>query len=307
MAGTLTTVASMQGQGEILAGFLAPHAPQFLYAENPPQNEPRSEGGWESVRWAYEAAREDLERLAPDVLIVHSPHWITPIGHHVLAVPRLSGKSVDPIFPNLFRYRYDMTVDAELAEAIVAEARSRGLLARAMRNPAFRVDYGTIVSLHMMRPQWDIPVVGISSHSWPYWDAPTPASEVREVDVLGEATRAAIERTGRRAVVLASNSLSHRHFEEEPDLPEDMSREHPYSHLGYRWDMRMIELLRAGRIDEVFAVLPQFTEEALPETKSGSFTWMFSALGYPQVRGRLYGYGSAIGTGNAVMGFELAG
>ena len=294
------------GTGRIVAGFLAPHAPQFLYAENPPQNEPRSEGGWEVVRWAYEAARADLERLAPDVLIVHSPHWITPVGHHVLAAPRLSGLSIDPIFPNLFRYRYDIGVDADLAAAIVAEARGHGLLARAMRNPGFRVDYGTIVTLHMMRPQWDIPVVGISSHSWPYWDTETPEAETAEVDVLGTATRVAVERLGRRAVVLASNSLSHRHFEEEPELPEDMSREHPYNHLGYRWDVRMIELMRAGRIREVFELLPQFTAEALPETKSGSFTWMFSALEYAELRGRLYGYGNAIGTGNAVMGFEAA-
>ncbi len=296
----------MQGQGGILAGYLSPHAPQFLYAENPSQNEPRAQGGWDVVRWAYAAAREDLERLSPDVLIVHSPHWITPVGHHVLAAPRLSGKSVDPIFPNLFRYRYDIEVDAELAEAIVDEASGRGLLARAMRNPDFRVDYGTIIPLHLMRPQWDIPIVGLSSHSWPYADRPTPERELREVELLGEATRAAIERTGRRAVLLASNSLSHRHFEEEPEPPEDMSQEHPYNMHGYQWDMRMIELMRAGRIDEVFELLPRFTEEALPETKSGSFSWMFSALGYPQVPGKLYGYGSAIGTGNAVMGFELA-
>jgi hypothetical protein len=31
-------------QGEIIAGFLAPHPPHLVYGENPPQNEPRSEG-----------------------------------------------------------------------------------------------------------------------------------------------------------------------------------------------------------------------------------------------------------------------
>lgn len=289
----------------VIGGFLAPHAPQFLYGENPPQNEARSQGGWEVIRWAYERARAALERLQPDVLIVHSPHWITPVGHHVLAVPHLGGKSVDPIFPNLFRFRYDITVDAQLGEAIVEEAQARGLLARAMRNPAFRVDYGTIVTLHMLRPAWDLPVVGLSSHSWPYWDKPTPDEEIREVDVLGKATRAAIEKLGRRAVVLASNSLSHRHFSEEPDPPEDMSQEHHYNDLGYRWDIRMIELLRAGRTREVFELMPEFTREALPETKSGSFTWMFSAMDYAEVPGTLYGYGAAIGTGNAVMGFDL--
>ena len=289
----------------VIAGFLAPHAPQFIYGENPPQNEPRSRGGWEVIRWAYEAARADLERLQPDVLIVHSPHWITRVGHHVLAVPHLRGKSVDPIFPNLFRFHYDIDVDVALAEGIVDEATKRGLLARPMRNPGFRVDYGTIVTLHMLRPDWDLAVVGLSSHSWPYWDDPTPDEEIREVETLGKATRAAIERLGRRAVVLASNSLSHRHFSEEPDPPEDMSQEHHYNDLGYRWDIRMIELLRAGRTRDVFELMPEFTREALPETKSGSFTWMFSAMDYPEVPGKLYGYGAAIGTGNAVMGFDL--
>ena len=91
------------GKGEIVAGYLAPHPPHLVYGENPPQNEPRSQGGWEPLRWAYERARKTLDELKPDVLLVHSPHWITQQGHHFLGVPHLTGKSVDPIFPNLFR------------------------------------------------------------------------------------------------------------------------------------------------------------------------------------------------------------
>jgi 2-aminophenol/2-amino-5-chlorophenol 1,6-dioxygenase beta subunit len=33
-------------QPGIVAGYLAPHPPHLIYAENPPQNEPRSRGGW---------------------------------------------------------------------------------------------------------------------------------------------------------------------------------------------------------------------------------------------------------------------
>ena len=101
--------------GKILAGFLAPHPPHLVYAENPSQNEPRSEGGWEQLRWAYERARASLDELKPDVLLVHSPHWITQVGHHFLGVRQMSGKSVDPIFPNLFRYQFSLEVDVELA------------------------------------------------------------------------------------------------------------------------------------------------------------------------------------------------
>lgn len=290
-------------RGEIVGGFLAPHPPHLVYGENPPQNEPKSKGGWEPLRWAYEKARKDLEALKPDVLLVHSPHWITQVGHHFLGVPRLSGRSVDPIFPNLFRYDFDLQVDVELAEACCEAARARGLTAKMMRNPRFRVDYGTITTLHLIRPQWDIPVVGLSANNSPYYLKMEEGLE--EMAVLGEATREAIERSGRRAVLLASNTLSHLHFHEEPDIPEDMSQEHPYNMKNYQWDMRFIELLRAGRTKEAFQILPTFIEETFAELKSGAFTWMFSAMGYPEIPGELYGYGAVIGTGNAVMGWDL--
>ena len=74
---------------------------------------------------------------------------------------------------------------------------------------------------------------------------------------------------------------------------------------GYKWDMRMIELLRQGKTGEVFKVLPQFIDEAFAEVKSGAFTWMFAAMGYPEMPGELHGYGTVIGTGNAVMEWNL--
>ncbi|MBO1013682.1 2-aminophenol 1,6-dioxygenase subunit beta [Achromobacter sp. SD115] len=289
--------------GEILSGFLAPHPPHLVYGENPPQNEPRSRGGWESLRWAYDHVRESIERLQPDVLLVHSPHWITQVGHHFLGVPRLEGRSVDPIFPDLFRYDFGMDVDVALAEACCEEGRKLGLVTKMMRNPKFRVDYGTITTLHMVRPQWDIPVVGLSANNTPYYL--NTQEGLREMDLLGRATREAIRKSGRRAVLLASNTLSHWHFHEQPEVPEDMSKEHPARYDGYLWDIRMIELMRKGRMDEVFELLPQFIDEAFAEVKSGAFTWMHAAMGYPQLAGKFHGYGTVIGTGNAVMEWNL--
>ncbi len=290
-------------KGEIIAGFLAPHPPHLVYGENPPQNEPKSKGGWEQLRWAYERARKSIDELQPDVLLVHSPHWITEQGHHFLGVEHLQGKSVDPIFPNLFRYNFEMDVDVALAEACCKEAEDMGLTAKMMRNPNFRVDYGTITTLHMIRPQWDIPVVGLSANNSPYLF--TMGEEQEEMDILGKATRKAIENSGKRAVLLASNSLCHYHFSEEPTPPEDMTQEHPHDFEGYLWDMRMIELLRQGKTEETFKLLPQFIEESFAEIKAGGFTWMFAGMGYPEIPGELHGYGTVIGTGNAVMEWNL--
>ena len=290
-------------QGEIIASFLAPHPPHLVYGENPPQNEPRSQGGWEPLRWAYEHARASLDAMKPDVLLVHSPHWITTVGHHFLGVRQLSGKSVDPIFPNLFRYEFSLDVDVELAEACCEEGRKAGLVTKMMRNPNFRVDYGTITTLHMIRPQWDIPVVGLSANNTPYYL--NTKEGLGEMDLLGKATREAIRKTGRKAVLLISNTLSHWHFHEEPAVPEDMSQEHPENMAGYQWDMRIIELMRKGRMQEVHKLLPQFIDEAFAEVKSGAFTWAHAAMNYPEIPAELYGYGSVIGTGNAVMEWNL--
>lgn len=287
--------------GRIVGGVIAPHPPHLVYADNPPQNEPRSEGGWEMLRWGYERLRRDLSAIDHDVLVVLSPHWQTYTGWHVLDVPHFSGKSVDPIFPNLFRYTYDLDVDTTLAEAIEEEAKASGLVTARMTNPDFRVDYGTIVSCHLVDPAWSRPIVSISScRATAYYNVEVMQEQAI---ALGEATRRAIEASGRRAVLLASNSLSHRHFITESAVPEDMSREHITHHGQHLWDVKLIEMMRAGRTREVVDLMPDFTRQAIAETDAGAMTWMLSALGFPADPGELYAYGTVIGTGNAVIGW----
>jgi 2-aminophenol/2-amino-5-chlorophenol 1,6-dioxygenase beta subunit len=291
----------MKPPGSIVAGVLAPHPPHLVYAENPPQNEPRAEGGWEMLRWGYERLRRDLEAVDYDVLVVLSPHWQTYIGTHLLAVPHFESLSVDPIFPNLFRYHYKLDVDVALAEAIAAEASADGLVTQLMRNPDFRVDYGTLISCHLTNPSWSKPIVALSScRSAAYYNVDVMQEQAR---ALGRATRRAIEASGRRAVLLASNSLSHRHFTTEAAIPEDMSVEHITHHGQHLWDMKLIDLMRRGRTRELIDLMPEFTTQAIAETDAGALTWMMEALNYPSYPAELYAYGTVIGTGNAVVGW----
>ena len=192
-------------------------------------------------------------------------------------------------------------MDVGLAESICAEASSQGLVTQMMRNPDFRVDYGTLVSCHMVDPSWSKPIVGISScRSTSYYNVDVMQEHAL---ALGEATRKAVEASGKRAVILASNSLSHRHFTSESAVPEDMSKEHITHHGQYLWDMKVIEMLRRGRAREVIDICHEFTTQAITETDAGSFTWMLGALGIPDYGAELFGYGTVIGTGNAVMGW----
>lgn len=290
-------------KGKIVAGCLAPHPPHLVYAENPPQNEPRAECGWETLRWAYERLRKSLAEIEYDVLVVHSPHWRTQIGTHFLGLPHFKSLSVDPVFPNLFRYHYDLKVDVDLSKAIHDEAKASGLETAMMMNKDFRIDYGTIISCHLTNPQWNKPIVAISSTGGArYFNMDVMQATMME---LGQATRRAIEKSGRRAVLLASNSLSHRHFVIEGDLPEDMSREHINNHNQYLWDMKVIDLMKKGKTRELAETMTDFTEQAVAETDGGSLSWMLSAMDFPTQPAEVHGYGTVIGTGNAVVEWRL--
>ncbi len=287
----------------IVAGALAPHPPHLIYAANPPQNEPRAECGWENLRWGYERMAAALDALDYDVLVILSPHWQTYVGTHFLGLPHFESLSVDPIFPNLFRFDYALDVDVDLAEAIEAEARGAGLVTQMMRNPDFRVDYGTIVSAHLTRPAWDKPIVAISSCRSTAWYSVEVMQE--QARALGAATRRAIEASGKRAVLLASNSLSHRHFTTEGAVPEDMTREHITSHAMYLWDMKVIELMKRGEARQIFDLMPEFVTQAISEADSGALSWLLAAMDFPTTPATVHAYGTVIGTGNVVAHWEL--
>lgn len=292
----------MSKKGQIVFAALAPHPPHLVYADNPPQNEPRSECGWETLRWGYEALREDLKKIDYDVVMVLSPHWRTYVGTHILAVPELSSLSVDPIFPHLFRYKYKMKIDVDLANTLHEKFQAHQIPSKLMKNPDFRVDYGTIVSCHMTHPEWNKPIVGLSSHAASAYFSPDVMQE--EFVKLGQATREAIEASGKKVVLLASNSLSHRHFTREAPVPEDMSHERIYHHGQYLWDMKMIDLMKKGRAQEIMDIIPDFTEQAVSEMDSGAFTWMMSALNFTNTPAKVYAYGTVIGTGNVIASWN---
>ncbi len=292
--------------GAVVGGILAPHPPHLVYASNPPQNEPRSSGAgaWQELLAGYQRLRASLEARVYDVLVVHTPHWKTRTGTHFLGVPHFSGLSVDPIFPNLFRFQYELDVDVALSQSIHDHARDAGLSCQMMTNPEFRVDYGTLTSCHLVRPAGDLPVVAISSVRTAF-DYCNEAGD-QEMLALGRATRAAVEASGKSALCLASCSLSHRHYTTEPADPEDPAFESIHNENQAAWDRHILALMESGQSRRVFDEMPDFTDQCVAETRDGSLSWLLAAMDFPEVAGQVHGYGTVIGTGNAVVEWDLS-
>jgi 2-aminophenol/2-amino-5-chlorophenol 1,6-dioxygenase beta subunit len=192
-----------------------------------------------------------------------------------------------------------VNVDVELSKGIRDQCDQAGMSTTLVTNPDFRLDYGSIISLHLINPDWDIPVVFISSNQAAFYFSNEVGNQVA-ADV-GHATRKAVEASGKRCVLLASNSLSHRHFVHEPDIPEDMSFERIHHHGQYLWDMKILDMMRRGQCRELLDIMPEFNEMATAETKAGALTWMLEALDVPTYPAIVHGYGTVIGTGNAVV------
>src|ERR1051325_11849532 len=148
-----------------------------------------------------------------------------------------------------------------------------------MRHPAYRGGLRHIRGGHIVNPKVDKPIVGISSNgSYKYYSNDVGQAQQR---ALGQATRKAIEKSGKRALLLASNSISHRHFTREGALPEDMSQERIYHHGQHLWDMHAIRLMREGRAEQLFDEMPDLIDDATSEADAGCLSWLLSALDYP--------------------------
>ncbi len=80
-----------------------------------------------------------------------------------------------------------------------------------------------------------------------------------------------------------------------------MSKEHITSHAMHLWDMRMIDLMKNGKTQQIVDEMPEFCEQAIAETDGGAFTWLLSTMNMPKQPAILHGYGTIIGTGNAIV------
>ena len=268
--------------GEVLRGYFVPNGSYLM--------ELAEDGvGGPSVEVLQEIGREIRTRLRPDTLIVASPHWQPKSGFFVDPAARHESFNDYVLRPAPFGRRffsYTATGDPELAQALIEAGRAAGL---PVGPKSYGLDHGAVCPLKVM----DLPTIPT---------VPISISQRSNAETLlwGEAIRGAVERSGRRVVVIAPGNLTHR-----LDLRAEEERA-AFFPPGADFDRIMIELVTSGRLMEIDKIDAELLRQAAPEAGNRPFFLLAGVVG-KDAPGRLLKYhGMRYSVGDATFAFDVA-
>lgn len=265
----------------ILGAFILPHPPVILKEVGR-----RREADISATIRAFEACREKIRALNPEVVVILSPH-ATAYADYFHISPG-EGAHGDMARFGAPQAALDVAYDEPLVTQIAAVAARRNLDAGTAGERDRTLDHGTFVPLQMVRPgcpDAKIVRIGLSGLS--------PLDHYR----LGQAVADAVDSLRRRAVLLASGDLSHKLTAEGP---------YGYAPEGPVYDERITRAMAKADFLDILSIPPELNETAAA-CGTGSFQIMAGALDGQAVRAELLSYEGPFGVGYAVASFEPAG
>lgn len=271
----------------VVLGVLVPGLPQPLLC-------PEQSPGWTKLRQAFDAVRDRIRALEPDLLLVYSTMWTSIIGHQVQADPRPRWVHVDELFHDLGSIPYDFRIDAPFAQELVDAMHARGLDARTVAYHGFPIDTGSVVALKLLNPDNAVPAVIVSSNMY---------ADRAETLVLGKACRDAVDRGARRVVVVVVGTLSNRLFTDWIDPKDD----HVHSSKDDEWNRKVLEFLGQGRLEDTAQLSREIHRQVrIPKVVSFKPMWFWSAVmgQHNRYKGEVLAYEALYGTGSAVVTLE---
>ncbi len=263
-----------------LAGYIVPHPPLIVPAVGRGE-----EQKIQATIDAYRQVAREIAELAPDVIILSSPH-ATAYGDyfHLDPSPTLSGSLT------MFRApQVSASVDnaLELVERIASEATVRDIALGTLGDKHAPLDHGALVPLHfILREYKDFQMVRLSPSGLPAIDHYQVGMMIR--DVIPEDLN---------TVWVASGDLSHK-----------LKKEGPYglAKEGPVFDKQITEAMASGDFQTFLAFDTAFCHKAA-ECGLGSFTMMAGAFDGYSLESKLLSYEGPFGVGYAVASFKPLG
>ena len=261
----------------LTAAFMVPHPPMIV-----PEIGRGGEKQIEETIRAYEQAADEIAALAPDTIIITSPHSVMYADYfHISPGRSAKGSFADFRAPQV---RFEETYDEELADQIAAFAAERGFPAGLMGEREKKLDHGTMVPLYFIRKRiksGKIVRIGLSG---------LPLTMHYE---LGMMIRDAVLKLNRRAVFVASGDLSHK-----------LQTYGPYGFApeGPAYDERIMDVCGRGAFGELFDFDEAHLEKAA-ECGHRSFVIMAGALDGMAVEVKKLSHQDVTGVGYGICSF----
>jgi 3,4-dihydroxyphenylacetate 2,3-dioxygenase len=285
--------------GEVIAAVFTTHVPRLMITDP----EARRAYMGKNVTTFYDAMpaleHKRLRNLDFDTFALIDSHWFTTIEYVLNAHERLSGVYTSEELPQMLHdLEYDYRGDAELARAAAAEAHAQEIRAVASAHRNLPLHYPTLNVMYYLNPDARRRVLSISV---------CQTASVQNDLAFGAALGAAIRKSGRRVVLVASGGMSHRFWDYDHILerasasPDDIS-----STANRLYDERIMEWFRTGRHADVIESAADFRARCSPEGRFSHYLVMAGAMGAAAWtgRGEQFGrYEAALGTGQSIFYF----
>ena len=247
----------------------------------------------------HQLRAEKFEQLDYDTVIVLDSHWFTTVEFVVTSQDLRAGLFTAEELPRgMCRIPYEWKGDRELAEAIAAEGEPAGTYITAIDDPYLPLYYPSINLWSYLGKGIDKQWISISV---------CQTGETDDFLRVGRAIRAAIEKTDRKVIVIATGSLSHTfHKLKELRKHEASDPSHIHSQKARDMDHERLGWFFEGRHDKVLETMPEFLT-VRPEGMFAHYLMMAAALGEEELSapGVQYGdYENSVGTSQVHVWFD---
>ncbi|MBQ2678258.1 MAG: AmmeMemoRadiSam system protein A [Firmicutes bacterium] len=262
----------------ILAAYMVPHPPMIV-----PEVGCGSEKQVEATCKAYEKVAEEIAEIAPETIIISSPHSVMYLDYfHISPGEGAKGSFAQFRAPQV---SFDEKYDTELVDEISRLAGQSGIPAGTLGEREKDLDHGTMVPLYFIKQKYtDFKLVRLGLSGMP----------LTEHYALGQAIEKAVDTLGRKAVYVGSGDLSHK-----------LQKHGPYGFApeGPVYDEKIMDVCSRGAFGELFDFGETLCEKAA-ECGHRSFVIMAGTMDGREVEAKQLSHEDVTGVGYGICTFH---
>ena len=267
--------------------YIVPGQPHILLA-------PDRNRGWASLKNTYEQLGREIAQSDAELLLLYSTQWFSVIGHLMQTDPNPKWVLVDQNWYQFGEIPYEFRIDPEFGRLYCTLAKEAGLQAATVNYHGFPIDPGTVVALKLLNPQNQIRASVVSCNIY---------AERDETRALGRIAREAIDRYGRKTIVVCVTNLSNRYEVADIDTAHDKIS----SVKDDEWNRKILEMFGEGRLEDVAQVAREFGREANADMGFKAIWWLAALMGENnRYDGAVRDYQPVWGTGCAIVALTPA-